>query len=118
VNIIADENVARLIAERLSNEGHDVKRITEVARGSKDEAVLSLAVQGDALLLTGDKDFGELVFRQRRSTSGVVLIRLEGFSNADKAEIVSQEFQRSGENLLHAFTVITQRGVRVRQTPS
>jgi Domain of unknown function (DUF5615) len=46
VNIIIDENVARLIAERLRNDGHDVKRITELARGSKDEAVLSLAVQG------------------------------------------------------------------------
>ena len=117
MNIIIDENVARVIAERLLNDGHDVMRITELARGSKDEAVLSLAVQGNALLLTGDKDFGELVFRQRRSTSGVVLVRLEGFSNSEKAEVVSQAIQQNGEKLTRAFTVITRGGIRIRQRP-
>jgi predicted nuclease of predicted toxin-antitoxin system len=108
---------AWLIAERLRSDGHDVKRITELARGSKDEAVLSLAVQEHALLLTGDKDFGELVFRQRRATSGVVIIRLEGFSNSEKAEIVSQAIQQNEAELSRAFTVISRGGIRIRPRP-
>lgn len=76
MKIVIDENVVRQIAERLRQDGHEVQRINEIARGSKDPAVLSLANQDGALLLTGDKDFGELVFRQHQQTMGVVLIRL------------------------------------------
>jgi predicted nuclease of predicted toxin-antitoxin system len=118
MKVSIDENVVRQVAEGLGPEGHEVQRIKEIARGSHDDGVLSLANQRDALLLTGDKDFGELVFRQHQRTLGVILIRLDGLPHEEKAEIVRRVFQEKGTTLLHAFTVITRRGVRVRQTPA
>ncbi len=89
MNLLADEDVDRPIVERLRRDGHHVEYVAEMQPGLSDDAVLDLANQQEALLLTADKDFGELVFRQGRATCGVILIRLAGVSPDRKAEIVS-----------------------------
>jgi predicted nuclease of predicted toxin-antitoxin system len=66
LNILADESVDGPIVKRLRQEGHTVQYIAEMTPGITDDMVLELANQEAALLLTADKDFGELVFRQRR----------------------------------------------------
>ena len=78
MKFLADESVDRPIVERLRQEGHQVLYIAELKPGMPDDAVLNLANHETALLLTTDKDFGELVFRQRLHMYGVVLIRLAG----------------------------------------
>jgi predicted nuclease of predicted toxin-antitoxin system len=82
MNILADESVDQPIVERLRADGHDVLAVVEMAPGLPDEDVLTLANQRGAVLLTADTDFGELVFRQHRLATGVVLIRLAGLSVA------------------------------------
>jgi len=64
VNLLADEGVDRQIVARLRRDGHNVRYVAEMSPGIPDEAVLDAANRGEALLLTADKDFGELVFRQ------------------------------------------------------
>jgi hypothetical protein len=61
MNFVADESVDRLIVERLRREGYQVSYVAELEPGMLDEAVLNLANQETALLLTADKDFGEMV---------------------------------------------------------
>jgi predicted nuclease of predicted toxin-antitoxin system len=73
VKILADEGVDRPIVERLRQNSHQVWHVAEMEAGSADEAVLDLANREGAVLLTTDKDFGELVFRQERMTKGVIL---------------------------------------------
>ncbi len=65
--------------------------------------------------MTADKDFGEMVFRQRRITEGVVFIRLAGLSQRRKAEIVASAVKKHGEELPRAFSVITPGGIRIRK---
>jgi predicted nuclease of predicted toxin-antitoxin system len=78
VKIVADEGVDKQIVDRLRSEGHDVLFIAELEPGIDDDTVLMRSRKSDAVLLTADKDFGELVFRQRLLHSGVVLIRACG----------------------------------------
>ncbi len=107
MNIITDENVSRYILERLREQGHQVTRFIELGpRGSLDPIVLAVATQGNALLITNDKDFGELVYHQRLAHSGVLLIRLSKLTFEEEAEAVAQVVQEYGENLLDAFTAI------------
>lgn len=73
MKILADEGVDRPIVERLRQNSHQVWHVAEMEAGSADEAVLDLANREGAVLLTTDKDFGELVFRQERMTKGVIL---------------------------------------------
>ncbi|MCZ7357829.1 MAG: DUF5615 family PIN-like protein [Candidatus Methanoperedens sp.] len=82
--------------------------------GISDDEVLEMANEKTVLLLTADKDFGELVFRQRRITSGVVLIRLAGLSPTRKAEIVVSAIKKHGTELKQSFSVITPGAVRIR----
>src|SRR6202021_1225355 len=78
LKIVADESVDRQIVDRLRMDGHDVMSIAELDPGIDDETVLGHSLRTNAILMTADKDFGELVFRQRLVHSGVLLIRLAG----------------------------------------
>lgn len=91
--------------------------MAEQAPGSDDGAVLSRAAASEALLLTADKDFGEIVFRQGRASCGVLLLRLSGLPNARKAELVAGAVARFGDELRGAFTVVTPGAIRRRERP-
>ena len=115
MNLLADEGVERQIVERLRRDGHTVLYIAEMEPGIPDDVVLERANQITALLVAADKDFGELVFRERRlSSGGVVLIRLAGLSTERKANIVSKAFEERGAEFAHAFTVISPGRIRIR----
>jgi predicted nuclease of predicted toxin-antitoxin system len=114
MNLLADESVDRPIVVKLRADGHTVDYIAELAPSIDDDEVLRLANDRNALLLTEDKDFGELVFRLRRVHSGVVLLRLTGMTSAAKADTVAQVLQEREGELVDAFTVISSNSVRVR----
>ncbi len=114
MKILADEGVDRPIVERLRQSNHHVWYVAEMEPGISDNFVLDLANQEGAILLTADKDFGELVFRQGRITKGVILIRLAGISPIRKAEIVDSVLSAHGGEMEQVFTVITPGAVRIR----
>jgi predicted nuclease of predicted toxin-antitoxin system len=116
MNLLVDEGVDRQIVEHLRQTGHSVLYIAEMAPGIDDDEVLDLAIEDQALLLTTDKDFGELVYRQKRLTTGVILIRLAGLSPARKAEIVTSAIGQHSEELSNAFAVVTPGAIRIRQS--
>jgi len=113
MNIIADENIAHQVVDRLREDGHDVRYTTQ-GQSISDDIVLETANQQKALIVTDDKDFGELVIRQRRKASGVILVRLAGLSSQQRAEIVANVVRENGNRLIGSITVITQRQVRIR----
>lgn len=117
MRLVADEGVDGQIVKRLRADGHDVLYIAEFDSGMTDDEVLERANGLGALLLTTDKDFGELIFRLRRIHAGVVLIRLEGLAGGQKATAVSDAFVKHSPGLANAFTVISPGFVRIRRSP-
>ena len=117
MNFLADENVDRPVVERLRRDGHSVFYVAESAASSSDEEVIRLVSRSSAVLLTADKDFGELFFRQRRVEPGVVLLRLSGLSALRKAELVSSAVAAHAKEIERNFTVVTPGAVRVRKSP-
>ena len=73
MNLFAGESLDRHIVDRLRSDGHAVRYVAEMEPGVPDDVVLDLANQEADILLTADKDFGELVFRQGRLMSGILL---------------------------------------------
>jgi hypothetical protein len=67
VKFLADECVDRQIVDRLRREEHEVRYVVEMEPGISDDEVLNLANLEKSILLTADKDFGELIFRQGKS---------------------------------------------------
>ncbi len=114
MKFLADECIDRQIVDRLRQEGHEVLYVAELDPGITDDEVMNLANQENSLLLTADKDFGELIFRQGKIAKGVILVRLAGLSPIVKAEVVADAIKDHAEKLLEAFTVITPVTVRIR----
>ena len=114
MRIVADEGIDKQIVDALRKEGISVVYFAEKAPGSVDPDVLALAREADVLLLTADKDFGELVFRQRLASAGVVLLRLHGVSAASKAAVVLMALNAHGPEMAGAFTVISPGLLRIR----
>jgi predicted nuclease of predicted toxin-antitoxin system len=114
MDFLVDESVDRQVVERLRQEGHEVLYVAEMEPGLRDDDVLEVANQRSALLLTADKDFGELVFRLRRMSKGVVLLRLAGLSPEAKAVAVSSVVGKHGRELSEAFSVVSPGMVRIR----
>ncbi len=115
MKLVADESVDFPIIDALRSSGHDVVSIAEEARGADDDVVLERAVAEGAPLLTADKDFGDLVFRQGRASHGVVLLRLSGISQGLKVALVLQAFRSSAEAFRGGFSVVEPGGLRIRQ---
>jgi predicted nuclease of predicted toxin-antitoxin system len=80
MNFVADESVDRQIVELLREDGHTVFYISEESPSISDTEALSKAKSSNAVLITADKDFGELVFRLNQNYDGVILLRLAGIS--------------------------------------
>ena len=115
MKFVADENLDRQIAERLRQEGHVVWYVAEMDPGVSDQEVLTLANNEEAILLTADKDFGELVYRQLLVSPGVILLRLLGLLPAVKAEIVVRAIASHKEEIKSCFVVVSHRSIRIRQ---
>jgi predicted nuclease of predicted toxin-antitoxin system len=77
--------------------------------------MLARANRGSSVLITGDKDFGELVYRRRQQNSGVVLLRLSGLTQQRKVAIAVQVFADRAADFAGAFSVVTETAVRVRR---
>ena len=80
MKFLADESVDRQIVEGLRQAGFDVGSVTEMKPGIADEIVLERANKEKAILLTADKDFGELIFRLRRLSSGIGTHKISRFT--------------------------------------
>lgn len=76
MKIAADECCDALLVAGLRQDGHDVWYAKESAAGQDDATILKLASQSERILLTEDKDFGELVVRLGLPAYGIVLLRL------------------------------------------
>jgi predicted nuclease of predicted toxin-antitoxin system len=88
LRILANENFPGAAVEALRSRGHDVVWVRTDAPGSSDRQVLAWAVRDRRVLITFDKDFGELAFRARLPAScGVVLFRVVPSSPADLARL-------------------------------
>ena len=116
MNFLADENIDSAIVDALRSSGHAVRYVVEFNRGWKDEEVFDSANGAGELLITADKDFGEIVFRQKRITMGVLLVRLSGLSPQTKAAAVLAVVQEHGEDIEGKFTVIMPGSVRIRRS--
>ncbi len=116
MKLVADESVEGPTVDVLRQAGHEVLFIAETSPGIEDSAVLAIAHRENALLLTADKDFGELVFRMGEPHSGVLLIRSVEESLDENAANTLAAISQYGTQLLNRFSVLARGALRIRRT--
>ena len=104
---MADESVEGLTVEQLRRDGHNVLYVAELHPGIADSGVLSFARAEQSLLLTADKDFGELVYRDSKSHFGVLLLRLADGEIEENARATSEALAAHSGEMYHRFSVLT-----------
>ena len=114
MRFVADESVDLPIVQAIREAGYDVTYVAELAPGIDDATVLEEANREGRLLLTADKDFGEMVVRQQRLSTGVILLRLAGLSNQHKAVLTLRAIQENSDRLAGHLLVIGAGQVRIR----
>ncbi len=117
MRFIVDESTGVAVVEYLRSSGHDVVAVAEIMRQADDPDILSLALNEDRMLITNDKDFGELVYRTGRTHHGVLLLRLRNESSANRVRVVTSVLGKYADRLAGQFVVATESNVRIRSAP-
>ena len=117
MRFLADESCDAAFVRALRAAGHDVTAVADELRGADDRTVLAAAMQEGRLLLTEDKDFGELVFAAGAPTIGVILFR---YAAADRWNLVRRVVDFIGTRhyeLAGSFVVMSSTRTRLREIP-
>jgi len=115
MKFLLDQSSDARLVPYLRSRGHDTTRIAaDYPGGIPDTEVLAIAAREDRMLITDDRDFGELVFLQRRPHTGVIYLRLGEYADlATKITRLDFVLDHYAERL-DQFLVVTLRSVRVR----
>jgi predicted nuclease of predicted toxin-antitoxin system len=114
VRWLIDECVDADLTALLRRVGHDVVYMAEVAPRTADTEVIDRATRENRLLLTEDKDFGDLIFRQGKPVPGTVLLRIEPSRRSLKGPRLLTAIDRFGNTLFGRYTVIEDARFRSR----
>lgn len=114
MKLLANENIPLKVVEELKKEGFNIVRIDEIQKGMVDEEVVRYAFTHNRILLTFDKDFGEIVFNSKERSKGVILLRFQPQS----PDIIIRRvlsLLRSSIELENKFVVIEIEKIRVKE---
>jgi predicted nuclease of predicted toxin-antitoxin system len=113
VRFLADESCDFAVVRVLRATGHDVLAVAELASGSDDAIVMDMAFRENRVLLTEDKDFGQLAYAHSQQSSGVILIRYPAGARKALPNAVMVLVSELGNNLIGSFIVMSPGQVRI-----
>jgi len=114
MKLLADECCDAALVAALRVDGHDVLFVVESMPGSTDDEVLRQAYDEDRILLTEDKDFGDLVYRLKRHTRGIILLRFDVVDRALKLPRLRSLLENQPTSIPGAFVVMDKAKIRIR----
>lgn len=117
MRFLADESCDFAVVRALRNAGHDVVAVAEISPRADDSDVLKLALAGKRVLLTEDKDFGQLVYASSVPAGGVVLFRFPAGTRGSLPKAAVDLVQLKGAGLARLFTVVQPGRVRFGPPP-
>jgi predicted nuclease of predicted toxin-antitoxin system len=117
MRILANENFPGDAVAALRLHGHDVVWVRDAAPGSRDRDILEWARADDRILITFDKDFGELAFQARLPfSSGIILFRISAPSAAHVARVAVAALDSRTDWAGH-FAVVEDGRIRMTSLP-
>jgi predicted nuclease of predicted toxin-antitoxin system len=112
MRFLVDECTGPAVAQWLERLGHEVFSVFDDAQGSTDDEILSRAIDEGWILITNDKDFGEMIFRERRTHHGVVFLRLADERTANKIDVLNKILENYSDRLAAQFVTATENKIR------
>lgn len=116
IKLLANENFPISSVRFLEKEGFDILYIGIAHAGITDKEVMNLATVEDRLILTFDRDYGELIFKyQNKPPAGVIYLRFEDFTPEYPGQFLKEFLNDSELIFREMFTVVDEKGVRQKR---
>lgn len=113
MRFLVDECTGPIVSEWLRDLHHDVFSVYDEARGLDDNSIIDKAYAENYILVTNDKDFGELVFRIKKHHRGIILLRLDDERSVNKIAVLERLLEFYSDKLANSFTIVTEETVRI-----
>jgi predicted nuclease of predicted toxin-antitoxin system len=117
LNFLADESCDFGVVRALRENGHDVVPVCEFAKRLEDSDVIDLSAREDRILITEDKDFGQLVYAHGHGSRGVILVRYPATARRRLFDDIVKLAEQKGDALRTSFVVLQPGRVRVARLP-
>ena len=111
---LADESVDFGLVTLLRASGFSVNSISEEHSGIPDTEVLKIAVGSNLILITEDKDLGELSYRLRLPHCGILLLRLTQLPRKSRLDLAHTCIKHYHDQMKDAFCVLNELGLRIK----
>ncbi|MFH1993985.1 MAG: DUF5615 family PIN-like protein [Pseudomonadota bacterium] len=117
LKFMVDVGVGKKVEQWLREAGCDVAAVREINPRASDSEILKLAIDDSQIVLTMDKDFGELVYRLGKAHAGVLVLRMEDANGDEKASVVRNILLLHADKLAGNFCVYQDDTLRVSHLP-
>lgn len=117
IKFLVDESVEYKIVTFLREQGFNIFSVSEESPSILDPEVLKLAYKQKRVLITNDKGFSRLVFKERQKSHGVILIRLPNAITDEKISRLNEVINSKSKDLFKLFITIAEKQLRSKLLP-
>ncbi len=113
MRFLVDECIGPSVARWLRENGHDVTSVFDEFKGADDEWIIKKAYSERRIIITNDKDFGEMIFRRKMPHKGVILLRGGCVGPSQKIAMLKSALSLPEDRIYGSFVVVTETAIRI-----
>ncbi len=115
MKLLANENIPIASVRYLQNKGYNIRAIGVDNPSVKDNEVMTMAIAENRIILTFDRDYGELIFKHNhRPEAGVIYLRLNEYGSDEPGKIIDRLLSDSDFETTRKLTVVSEESIRQR----
>lgn len=114
MKFLIDEDISPKIARLLNELGYSATHIREIQISLTDQEILKIAITEQCIVITEDKDFGELVFKEGQLHNGVIFLRLEDQTLQNTKRVIRWLLSKHENRLKGNFTTVVEKESKFR----
>jgi len=115
LKFLVDVGVGRKVEEYLLEKRYDTKTVRSLDQKMPDQEIIRLAALEKRIVITMDKDFGELVYHAGMDHCGILLLRLDDATGPEKRQVIAKILAKYADNIKNNFCVYQNRKFRFRK---
>jgi len=112
IKFLANVNVEKPLVDFLYEKGFDIKWVTNIDKQMPDAHVCEIANKEQRVIITNDKDFGEIVFLQKKIAYGIILLRIKGQNSSEKIILIEKLLDKYLDKIAGHFVIVTKEKIR------
>jgi predicted nuclease of predicted toxin-antitoxin system len=115
LKFLVDVGVGKKVEEYLLEKGYDIKAVRSLDQRMPDQEIVRLAASENRMVITMDKDFGELIYHSGMDHCGILLLRLEDATGVEKQQVIAEILAKFSDKMKDNFCVFQNKKFRIRK---